>query len=349
MRIRACLTVALLALAPVAAAAEEPLDGYFIAEQVCPAYQSFKKQTNPGAVETEIRHAYDMLAINKFGGSHYLIRVPGAPNTDRRWVALACGVHAMAADTLFNGVGVGGDQDGGGQDGGQDGGSAPFVPPQHDGAEESARNVLAASWQPSFCENHRDKPECQLLNGDPSLPAARQFSIHGLWPDDIYCGVPETVQAQDAPDAWGDLPAPLVDPATEEDLATAMPGVLSGLDHHEWIKHGTCYKAAGGADEYYDDTIWLMEQLNLSLVRSVFENAIGERLSAQEVRAAFDLAFGEGAGDRVALSCDDGMIRELQLHLEGRIEDGITTLSELLLAADPVSVGCSSGRVDPAG
>ena len=42
-----------------------------------------------------------------------------------------------------------------------------------------------------------------------------------------------------------------------------MPAVLSGLERHEWIKHGTCF---GGEANAYFNAAGLAEQVNASPV-----------------------------------------------------------------------------------
>jgi ribonuclease T2 len=91
-----------------------------------------------------------------------------------------------------------------------------------------------------------------------------------------------------------------------------------------------------------------MAELNASAVRRLLAARIGARVTAQQVRAAFDQAFGAGTGARVALDCAGGLITELQIHLRGAIE-ATTRLADLLAAAAPVDAGCPGGRIDPAG
>lgn len=71
-----------------------------------------------------------------------------------------------------------------------------------------------------------------------------------------------------------------------------------------------------------------------------------------EVRAAFDAAFGPGAGDRVRIACRrDGqrnLVVELTLGLAGRIADD-SSLAGLMAAAAPTAPGCPGGVVDPVG
>ena len=70
------------------------------------------------------------------------------------------------------------------------------------------------------------------------------------------------------------------------------------------------------------------------------------------LRAAFDAAFGVGAGDRVTVECrgDRGrlLIQELKIALKGQITETADG-GVLILAADPLSPGCDAGIVDAAG
>jgi ribonuclease T2 len=91
-----------------------------------------------------------------------------------------------------------------------------------------------------------------------------------------------------------------------------------------------------------------MEQLNASAVRGLFARHIGRHLSARDIRGAFDRSFGRGAGDRVRISCDDGMISELRIGLRGRVSES-ASLADLIKAAGRRSPGCRGGRVDRPG
>jgi ribonuclease T2 len=300
---------AVLAVGP--AAAFEPLDGYFIALEACEAFQSKNKLTNPGDVLTEPMRAYAMRAINAAGGDFFQVSVPGAPVTAERWVHVSCGVHVVEAGTPVSGTPSG----------------PVAVAPQ--AGSESAKNVLALSWQPAFCEVRPNKPEANA-----------------------YCGVPEALVALDRASRWSELPEAATDAETHELLQVAMPGTASHLERHEWIKHGTCHRGAGGADEYFDDTLRIVEAVNASGVAALFADHVGAELETAAIRAAFDAAFGAGAGARVQVHCtgDGGrtLIQELKIGLAGTIGPEASP-GELMLAAAPVSPGCPRGVVDPAG
>ena len=319
--------------------AAEPLNGWFVALDSCEAYLSKNKRTNPGDIRVEDRRAYEMLAINKAGGDFFQVRVPGAPDSSARWVSTACGLHLVDAETRVAKPALD---------------TLPLFPAR--GARgESTDTLLALSWQPSFCEYRPNRPECLELNAG-NLPAAgRTLSIHGLWPQPngtFYCGVSRMLVRLDSGGDWLALPAPEIDADTRAALDAAMPGAMSQLDRHEWIKHGTCYNAAGGADEYYDDTLRLTDAINASAVGDFLAANAGREIDTADLRAAFDDAFGPGAGDRIQTACrgDDGrvLIREVTIPLIGEIGPQ-PDMAALILAAPPRSPGCRRGVLDAPG
>ena len=315
-------------------AAFEPLTGWFVAFDSCEAFQSKNRRTNPGDVRLQVRRAYDMLGVNEAGGDHFQVRVPDAPVTAARWVSTACGVHVVEAGTRV---------------------AAPLPEPLPATGTESIDNLLALSWQPAFCERRPSRDECVALNGGNLPEAGRRLSVHGLWPQPngtFYCGVPAMVVRLDTQRRWRALPAPEVDAETRAALDAAMPGAMSLLDRHEWIKHGTCYFAQGGADEYFDDTLLLTDAVNDSAVGEFLAARVGERIEATDLRAAFDAAFGPGAGERVQMHCDsdDGrvIVDEIRIALRGRIDPSFP-VADLLADAPVQSLGCPRGILDPPG
>lgn len=305
-----------------AALAEVPLDGKFRAAQACPAYVSIRKETNPGAVMTEPGQDYRLLAGNRDRPSHYRIEIPGAEPPER-WVAVECGAR---------------------------GGEA--APPKAGRAAKGPSFVLAISWQPAFCEGSPGKRECRTQTA--SRFDATHFTLHGLWPQpgaNVYCGVSAADRAASADSRWRDLPRVSLTPATKAALEKVMPGTQSFLERHEWTKHGTCYPVRE-AETYYRDSLRLLGAVNASPVRALMESRIGREVSAREIRARFDEAFGKGAGERVRIACRDAggrrLIAELTLGLKGDIPGG-TPLGDLLLSSPPTDPGCPGGEVDPAG
>ena len=312
---RAVALAALLLPGPAPAA--EVLGGRFVAQAACEAFQSKNRRTNPGDVMTEPGRAYAMTAVNAAGGDYYQIVIPGAPVTADRWVHASCGTPE--ADT--------------------------------GAAAESTANVLALNWLPAFCETRPTARECRSLSR--RQPAANRLSAHGLWPQPesrSYCDVPPALVDTDEAGRWRDLPAVELDPATRDRLRAAMPGTASYLDRHEWLKHGTCH--GGGQEGYFADLLGLADAVNGSGIADWLADRVGEQVQAREIRAAFDAAFGNGAGARVEVHCvDDGdrtLIAELTIDLAGEISPAAAP-GTLMRAADRAPAGCPAGIVDPAG
>lgn len=216
-------------------------------------------------------------------------------------------------------------------------------------AQQRTQYVLAISWQPAFCETAEHRPECRSQTADRF--DASHFTLHGLWPQRVdYCDVSRTDQLADREGDWSALPAPELGKATAAKLLEMMPGTQSGLERHEWLKHGTCYGEP--ADAYFADALALLDAVNASAVRDLFARSIGKELTQKQVRDAFDVAFGRGAGQRVRLACErDGnrrIITELTIGLTGEIT-APADYRRLTMAARPTNGGCDAGIVDPVG
>ena len=196
----------------------------------------------------------------------------------------------------------------------------------------STNNLLAISWQNAFCQTHQNKRECR--NVKPSHYSASHFALHGLWP-----------QPRSKQNCRGTqkvfLPKPLY-----QELLHVMPAAKSGLHKHEWKKHGTCY--GKNPEGYFSDSIHLINQINRSAVRDLFAKNIGRTLTKEQVRFAFDRAFGKGSGRKVKMVCNRGLITELWVNLKGKIDTN-SDLSELLRKAPIAKGGCQKGKVDAAG
>lgn len=301
-----------------------------MADRDCPATVSIRRPEHPGEVRLVPGERYRVIARNKAEASHYQVRIEAVEPTDR-WVAVDCG--RLQTDPVPKGT----------QTKPEAASAAPVRARSMEG-----QYVLAASWQPAFCEGRGSVPECRTQTA--ARADARQFSLHGLWPQPIgnlYCGVSERERALSESGDWARLPPLDLDGAARERLAQRMPGMLSYLDRHQWTKHGTC----SGADvaTYFGHAMALLDELNGSAVRELFESNIGRRLRAIQVRQAFDRDFGAGAGERVRLVCDDqGLITELRIGLKGAMgPDG--SVGELIRAAPRRSAGCRGGRVDAVG
>ncbi|NLS04662.1 ribonuclease [Rhizobium sp. P32RR-XVIII] len=221
--------------------------------------------------------------------------------------------------------------------------------------EEQGRTrfILAASWQPAFCQTNQQKPECSSQTKERF--DATNFSLHGLWPlRQNYCGVSKDVQAADKDGDWQKLPEVKLTPENTAALDKVMPGTQSGLERHEWTKHGTCAKMS--ADDYFGVATRLISDLNGSAVRELFAENVGKTLKADQIKAAFDKSFGAGAGERVNMSCRRAggarVISELTIGLSedaGSAEKAGAGLAKLIQSAGHTSFGCDQGVVDAAG
>jgi ribonuclease T2 len=208
--------------------------------------------------------------------------------------------------------------------------------------------ILAISWEPAFCEGASGKPECRSQS--PSRADASRFSLHGLWPDDQYCGVNGSDVSADKDGDWDSLPGVDLSAATKADLDRVMPGTQSRLERHEWLKHGTCSGAS--AETYFGRAVLFLDTINNSAVGRLFASRIGNRVDGGAIRDAFDTAFGDGAGDRIRIACSqDGsrrLISEITIGLRGDVL-GTGGIGELIAASRPTDPGCNGGIIDRVG
>lgn len=219
------------------------------------------------------------------------------------------------------------------------------------GAEELDHGayVLAASWEPAFCETRPQKPECRSQH--EGRYDADHFALHGLWPDaGYYCDVPLYLEQRDREGDWMDLPALRLGAETAQALERVMPGTQSGLERHEWVKHGTC--SGTNAEAYYAASVGLMDTLNGSGLRELFAQHIGQELTLDEIRSVFEDAFGDYAGRALSLHCADDhgrrLISEIRIALVGA-PDEAGDIAELARTASAHGTNCQSGIVDPVG
>jgi ribonuclease T2 len=289
----------------------------FVAQTACPAPPKIQGAMNPGNVTLAVKQVYEVIGKNKPDATHYLIKIPSA-NPVNRWVPVSCGTLTGSQRPVASGQ----------------------------------ENLLALSWQPSFCETKPDKDECKSQT--PRRFDAKNLVLHGLWPQGkSYCGVDARTKQLDMDKKWSSLPPITLSVSTKNALSEKMPGFASDLHLHEWYKHGTCYSSS--PEEYYQESMALLDQVNNSTVQDLFESNISQFLAASAIRSTFDQSFGRGAGDRVQVSCakdinqnNDNMIIELWLNLKGDIQPN-TAIKDLLSAGRTVEAGCARGEVDPAG
>jgi ribonuclease T2 len=123
--------------------ADVAMNGSFLASADCPAFQSFRKGTNPGGVKIEVGHSYQLLAKNAPNASHYRIRIDGATPPER-WVSLSCGSVKENTNIGAQGSEAAADTT----------------------SEKQTQFVLSLGWEPGFCESHDKKSECASETSD---------------------------------------------------------------------------------------------------------------------------------------------------------------------------------------
>lgn len=336
-----------LVLSAVPGQAFVTMTGSFEASRSCPVSVRIDGTPN-GRVEAGKR--YRLLGRNRQEATHYRIEI-GPGHNGQRWVSASCG------KPVVQGAGVNTRRPASparkpelDRKPGRAGKPAPVGPAGTPGP--SGRFTLAVSWQPAFCETRPSTRECRTMTGQRF--DATHFTLHGLWPQprgNDYCNVPYNIRRIDGRSgSWRSLPPLRLTPETRRQLDRAMPGTMSYLHRHEWVRHGTCYGAP--AERYYRDSLSLLAELNRSSVRTLFDGSIGRRVRIEQIRRAFDESFGRGAGRRVDIRCvNDGgrrIVLELRLNLAGRVGPG-PSLGRMLRAARPLRSRCAGGIVDPVG
>ncbi|MDA0120029.1 ribonuclease T2 family protein [Vibrio sp. T11.5] len=320
--------------APVVTGAPQLASGTFVANQSCPAYQSKNKQTNPGQWMTQAQRHYQ---INEVIDSPVLswvrITVPGA-EPELRWVNASCGEATYQARK-----------------------------PQEQGAlstfcrtpGKATSYVFAVSWQPGFCQtvsnyDPKQKPECEVR--DESVNFASNFVIHGLWPNHPkcngqnkrpwygYCGdVQGKPEKNPNTPTFCDYPPVELSKDVRRRLGQAMPSAKYGscLQRHEWHNHGTC-QTVWDADGYYNQSMVLLEQVNMSSFARFVRTHIGEEVAVKDLRVAWQTAFGQNTDQQLRLQCRShakrSYLTELQIALPLEVEKQ-TELAALLHMAEP--------------
>ena len=315
--------------------ANEPIEGCFVAKKNCEAFRSIRKKTNPSKVRLEKFNLYEVQSKNKDKASYYQVNIPNI-NAPKRWVSSTCGNYVPHCRLLRTNTARSSTMNS--SDNNAD--TNPSL--------SEKQYLLALSWEPTFCETHQNKPECKNMTA--KRHDASNLSLHGLWPQpqsNAYCGVDGTDKAIDRRKKWHLLEKLDLSDSTVETLKIVMPGYLSKLHRHEWVKHGTCYNKT--AEQYYLDSIALTKKVNNSLLGKLLEDYIGKTVTKKQIHKAFEDSFGAGSASKISMKCDrKGRFSELWINLGGDISPD-AKLSTLLKAANKASKGnCSQGIVDAA-
>ena len=135
--------------------------------------------------------------------------------------------------------------------------------------------VLSLSWSPSYCEAEGADANQQQCRAGND----HAFVVHGLWPQ-FERGWPEFCDSSEP----GRVPDALV-----RDVIDLIPS--AGLIGHQWRKHGSC--AGMSQRDYFALT----------------------RAARERIEAAFIDANPGLHADGIAVTCQDGFLREVRICL----------------------------------
>jgi len=292
-----------------------PLQARYTAEAVdsCPAWNNLRHSANGSHLILKPGASYTVLRHHK---GHYLVKLT-KPFATQRWVEERClrPVKSRHAPKEM---------------------PAPGTFPK---VQSDLDSLLVLSWHNSFCHDHPNRKECRPLFNR----AANRLVLHGLWPQPrsrVYCNVPSRLRSADRNHRWRSLPQLPLRPEIRQTMLRYFPGALSGLDRHEWIKHGTCYDP--DPNRYFGDALSLTAQADRSSLGEYLRSNLGRRITLAQLRRVFEKDFGRGSGTRLALRCRRGKIDEISISLRGKGDD----LPTLLKGAKPLRSRCTQGIVE---
>ena len=220
-----------------------------------------------------------------------------------------------------------------------------FTGAGHAGAQSApaggaAGEVLSIGWQPGYCAARPRSRGCVDVSATPLT--ARQFSLVSRFQlRKSYCGIDADLRQQARKGKWIDLPEITLASGTRERLLAAMPAARVGLDRQQWLRSGSCVAAT--AETYYSRSLDLLDQVNASPVRALFAGKAGGAVTLAEVRAAFDTAFGAGAGERVRLRCRKAGDRTVVTGLTIGLAAGEGELAALIGGSSATKSRCTGG------
>ena len=263
--------------------------GMLLAQQPCPAFQSFRKKTNPDNIAVAPRSQYPIIEVNRYPNpTRYRILVNEA-HPQERWVAATCGTVNNLAATPSRSK--------------KQQNTANAEQCQTPGLADSY--VLALSWQPAFCETHGKKPECQVR--DPQSFQANNFTLHGLWPNLAACktryGFCSKVKSHKPFCSYPSIE--LLSPVVKKKMGIKMPSVAhqTCLQRHEWYKHGVC-QTQMNADAYFSLAMQLQDEFNQNGIAQFMADHRGKIVQTEAFFKVFDRYFGVDMHKRLSLKCD---------------------------------------------
>ncbi|RJE80389.1 ribonuclease T2 [Paracoccus sp. JM45] len=159
--------------------------------------------------------------------------------------------------------------------------------------------VLAVSWQPSWCAStgdDRDAPECKA-------GTARDFSIHGLWPQN-ESGWPEYCNTRER------------DPSRRESQAMSDVMGSGGLAWYQWQKHGRCTGLSSA--DYYQTTRDALQAINIPQVFDDLARDIS--IPPTVIEDAFIEANPDFRRDGITIGCRSNALTEVRICLTRDLE-----------------------------
>ncbi|PTA48804.1 ribonuclease T [Shewanella morhuae] len=341
----------IIAVIPTFAA---PASGEFIADKRCELFQSKNKQTNPDQWQSNIGERYPVLEIlgNSLKPDWLRVRT-NAIKSPMRWISGACGqyqsniagsklsIPATAVEPAQTTTAA--DIKAKNRDSLKEhGATQKSQGDQCRIGEKFDANVLALSWQSTFCELYGSrKAECHALSQTSESTQWQHFSLHGLWPNKQQCGTRygycSTVKLQ--PNDFCTYPEFELNPSVRKNLEEVMPSARYGtcLERHQWWKHGTC--RSQDPNEYFLLATQLTQAVNASAwVQGFIHERIGKNVTKSELNQSFDASFGKGAHTKMSLECAKGLLSEIRINLPEVIKTS-DSLPSLLAKADKAKKG----------
>lgn len=245
-----------LAGLPLAMAKPQQASGQLLASQRCEAFQSVSKGTNPGNYQLKKGNKYKVLQKNRRKNGNWLRIDLGkvSQGDHKRWVKASCGqwLAKSSATTAVTATGT----------------SCQSV-------GNFSRYVLAASWQPGFCEHSKSgasKAECKAMARQKL--SVNHLTLHGLWPNNPSCGRSYRNCSTE----------PLqLSSNTLKALEKWMPNTRftgdDGFARYQWKAHGSCQ--AGDDDSYFLLAASLVKQLNSGPLGKLLSEYTGQSLATK--------------------------------------------------------------------
>lgn len=301
-------------------------DNLQIAKDSCPIYNNMKHTKNSGNQTLQIGLSYRVIDEKK---EQYYISVPDI-NTPNRWVDKSC--FGLSQKITQDKVVI------------KEKSIKIVEKKESKNISSSSDMLLALSWQNAFCETHRYLKECK---NRAKKYTDINFGLHGLWPqprENIYCDVSSEDKSLDKSHKWNRLSSLKLSDKTRKELLEVMPSSASSyLQRHEWLKHGTC--ANMNEDDYYSKAIALTKEFNGAKVGDFFRQNIGKKVTLAQIGFKMNESFGRGAGNKIELICQKGLISEIWLHLGSEGDD----MQSLLKSGQNVRSRCKEGIIDRVG